>query len=119
LSGVIRCTHRLRDSAPERRECILLKKRMRAVFDAAMFRRARGERMTSIDLTSLVDTQARVLEEWFRLPESRRRDATDAVAFAYRLLRDQPELFAGPKEVAHESIVNWLLPHLTEAVKTG
>ena len=75
--------------------------------------------MTSIDLKSLVDTQARVLEEWFRLPESRRRYATDAVAFAYRLLRDQPELFCGPKEVGHESIVNWLLPHLTEAVKTG
>jgi hypothetical protein len=35
------------------------------------------------------------------------------------LLRDQPELFTGPKEVGHESIVNWLLPHLTEAVKTG
>lgn len=74
--------------------------------------------MTSIDLKSLVDTQARVLEEWFRLPESRRRYATDAVAFAYRLLRDQPELFTGPKEVGHESIVNWLLPHLAEA-KTG
>jgi hypothetical protein len=28
-------------------------------------------------------------------------------------------LFTGPKEVGHESIVNWLLPHLTEAVKTG
>jgi hypothetical protein len=96
-----------------------VKKRMHAVFDAAMFRRARGEGMTSIDLKSLVDTQARVLEEWFRLPESRRRYATDAVAFAYRLLRDQPELFTGPKEVGHESIVNWLLPHLAEAVQTG
>ena len=74
--------------------------------------------LTGIDLKSLVDTQARVLEEWFRLPESRRRHATDAVAFAYRLLRDQPELFTGPKEVEHESIVNWLLPHLSEA-KTG
>jgi hypothetical protein len=92
---------------------------MRAIFDAAMFRRARGEGMTGIDLKSLVDTQARVLEEWFRLPESRRRYATDAVAFAYRLLRDQPELFSGPKEVGHESIVNWLLPHLAEAAKTG
>jgi hypothetical protein len=60
--------------------------------------------VTSIDLKPLVDTQARVLEEWFRLPESRRRYATDAVA--------------GPKEVGHESIVNWLLPHLAEA-KTG
>ena len=63
------------------------------------------------------ETQARVLEEWFRLPESRRRYATDAVAFAYRLLRDQPELL-GLKEIGHESIVNWLLPHLAEA-KTG
>jgi hypothetical protein len=74
--------------------------------------------LTGIDIKSLVDTQARVLEEWFRLPESRRRYATDAVAFAYRLLRDQPELFTGRKEVGHESIVNWLLPHLAEA-KTG
>jgi hypothetical protein len=71
-----------------------------------------GEGMTK------ADTQARVLEEWFRLPESRRRYATDAVAFAYRLLRDQPELFGGPKDIGHESIVNWLLPHLAEA-KTG
>jgi hypothetical protein len=63
------------------------------------------------------ETQARVLEEWFRLPESRRRYATDAVAFAYRLLRDQPELL-GLKEIGHESIVSWLLPHLAEA-KTG
>ena len=57
------------------------------------------------------ETQARVLEEWFRLPESRRRYATDAVAFAYRLLRDQPELLGGPKEIGHESIVDWLLPN--------
>jgi hypothetical protein len=71
-----------------------------------------GEGMTK------ADTQARVLEEWFRLPESRRRYATDAVAFAYRLLRDQPELFGGLKDIGHESIVTWLLPHLAEA-KTG
>jgi hypothetical protein len=64
------------------------------------------------------ETQARVLEEWFRLPESRRRHATDAVAFAYRLLRDQPELVGGLKEIGHEAIVDWLLPHLAEA-KTG
>jgi hypothetical protein len=83
-----------------------------------MFPRARGEGMTSFDLESLVDIQARVLEEWFRLPESRRRYATDAVAFAYRLLRDQPDLFAGPKDLGHESIVTWLLPHIAEA-KTG
>ena len=77
-----------------------------------MFQRARGEGMTKLD------TQARVLEEWLRLPESRRRDATDAVAFAYRLLRDQPQLFSGPQQIGHESIVKWLLPHLAEA-KTG
>ena len=35
------------------------------------------------------DARARVLEEWFRLPQSRRCHATDAVAFAFRLLRDQ------------------------------
>jgi hypothetical protein len=64
------------------------------------------------------DTQARVLEEWFRLPESRRRYATDAVAFAYRLLRDHPEIFGGLQDIGHESIVKWLLPHLAEA-KTG
>jgi hypothetical protein len=89
-----------------------LKNRMHAIPDAAMVRRARGEGMTK------AETQARVLEEWFRLPESRRRYATDAVAFAYRLLRDQPELVGGPKEIGHESIVDWLLPHLAEA-KTG
>jgi len=89
-----------------------IKKWLHAVFDAAMFPRACGKGMTKLD------TQARVLEEWFRLPESRRRYATDAVAFAYRLLRDQPELFIGLKEISHESIVSWLLPHLAEA-KTG
>ena len=62
-----------------------------------------------------LDTQARVLEEWLRLPESRRRDATDAVAFAYRLLREHPELFVTSQETSHESIVSWLLPHLAEA----
>jgi hypothetical protein len=81
-------------------------------FSALLCSRAlAGEGMTK------AETQARVLEEWFRLPESRRRYATDAVAFAYRLLRDHPELL-GPKEIGYESIVNWLLPHLTEA-KTG
>ena len=58
------------------------------------------------------DARARVLEEWFRLPQSRRCHATDAVAFAFRLLRDQPDLFRGLKETHHERIVNWLLPHL-------
>jgi hypothetical protein len=58
------------------------------------------------------DAQARVLEEWFRLPESRRSHATDAVAFAFRLLRDEPDLFRGTKETSHEMIVKWLLPHI-------
>jgi hypothetical protein len=95
------------------RACAWLKNRMRVFFDAAMFRRARGR-----GTLTKAETQARILEEWFRLPESRRRYATDAVAFAYRLLRDQPELVGGPKEIGHESIVDWLLPHLAEA-KTG
>jgi hypothetical protein len=66
-------------------------------------------------MAQVVDTQARVLEEWFRLPESRRRHATDAVAFAFQLLREKPELFADLKEIGHELIVTWLLPHLAEA----
>jgi hypothetical protein len=59
-----------------------------------------------------LDDKARVLEEWFRLPESRRRDATDAVAFAFRLLQEQPEMFGGLGETTHEAIVTWLLPYL-------
>ena len=60
-----------------------------------------------------LDDQARVLEEWFRLPESRRRDATDAVAFAFRFLQEQPELpTTEEEEVDHERIIAWLLPHL-------
>ena len=57
----------------------------------------------------------RVLEEWLRLPESRRRHATDAVAFAYRLLREQPELFrdANP-HTSHENIVKWLSPYVNK-----
>jgi hypothetical protein len=59
-----------------------------------------------------LDQQSRVLEEWFRLPESRRRDATDAVAFAFRLLQERPDMFADTKETGHELIVSWLLPYL-------
>jgi hypothetical protein len=62
-----------------------------------------------------LDAHARVLEEWFRLPESRRRHATDAVAFAFRLLREQSELSASLTERGHEPIVSWLLPHLCNA----
>jgi hypothetical protein len=64
-----------------------------------------------------LDVRARVLEEWFRLPESRRRYPTDAVAFAFRILREQPELTNLAKDLSHESIVTWLLPliHATEA----
>jgi hypothetical protein len=62
-----------------------------------------------------LEAQARVIEEWFRLPESRRLHATDAVAFAFRLLQDQPEMFArnrGRDEVNHDVILEWLLPYL-------
>jgi hypothetical protein len=85
--------------------------------DARIFRRCYVPPRSRERALTKAETQARILEEWFRLPESRRRYATDAVAFAYRLLRDQPEL-GGPKEIGHESIVDWLLPHLAEA-KTG
>lgn len=57
-----------------------------------------------------LDEQARVLEEWFRLPASRRQHPTDVVAFAYRLLQDRPELLADATR--HEHIVAWLLPHV-------
>lgn len=62
-----------------------------------------------------VDAQSRVLEEWFRLPESRRRHATDAVAFAFRLLQEQPELLHGLTDASHELILRWLIPHLANA----
>jgi len=58
----------------------------------------------------------RVVEAWLRLPESRRRHATDAVAFAYRLLREQPELFSSDNQAAsHEHIVSWLSPYVEQA----
>jgi hypothetical protein len=60
-----------------------------------------------------LDERARVVEEWLRLPESRRRHATDAVAFAYRLLRERPELFRN-HVISHESIVSWLAPYLNK-----
>jgi hypothetical protein len=59
---------------------------------------------------SQLDERARVLEEWFRLPESRRRHPTDVIAFAYRLLQDRPDLFGAA--TSHENVVAWLLPHL-------
>lgn len=59
-----------------------------------------------------VDERARVLEEWLRLPVSRRQHPTDVVAFAYRLLQDRPDWFA--TATRHEHIVAWLLPHLAD-----
>lgn len=64
---------------------------------------------------TLADCQARVLEEWLRLPPSRRRHPTDAVAFAYRLLRDRPDLLgnaASNPGATQDTIVSWLLPYL-------
>jgi len=62
-----------------------------------------------------LDVRACVLEEWFRLPESRRRYATDAVAFAFRILRERPDLVSTANGISHESIVTWLLPHIHTA----
>lgn len=59
-----------------------------------------------------LDVRESILEEWFRLPESRRRHATDAVAFAFRILRERPDLVIATKGLDHESITNWLMPHI-------
>lgn len=67
---------------------------------------------------TLLDDQARILEEWFRLPQSRRRHPTDAVAFAYRLLRDRPDMLIAEAPNGHDMVVNWLLPYLATA-ETG
>lgn len=61
---------------------------------------------------SQLDEKKRVLEQWLQLPESRRRDATDVVAFAYRLLQERPELVGENRQSSLDMIVNWLLPHL-------
>ena len=70
-----------------------------------------------------LEAQARVLEEWFRLPESRRMHATDAVAFAFRLLQDRPEMVARlpihNDAANHDIIVGWLLPYLTRQGELG
>jgi hypothetical protein len=62
-----------------------------------------------------LDVREHVLQEWFRLPESRRRHATDAVAFAFRILRERPDLIIETKDLNHESIVTWLQPHIRSA----
>lgn len=60
-----------------------------------------------------LEEQKRVLEQWLQLPESRRRDATDVVAFAYRLLRERPELLRDNNgQISLDTIVGWLMPHL-------
>nr|MBO2489695.1 hypothetical protein [Gammaproteobacteria bacterium] len=65
-----------------------------------------------------LDVRACVLEEWFRQPESRRRHATDAVAFAFRLLRERPDLLSTARDLDHDAIVGWLLPHLQPATES-
>jgi hypothetical protein len=80
--------------------------------NAAKVARARANTSRAEIGMARLDDKARILEEWFRLPESRRCDATDAVAFAYRLLQEQPDTFAELGETAHELIVAWLLPYL-------
>jgi hypothetical protein len=61
---------------------------------------------------SQLDEKKRVLEQWLQLPESRRRDATDVVVFAYRLLQERPDLVGENRQSSLDMIVNWLLPHL-------
>ena len=58
------------------------------------------------------EAQKRVIEEWLRLPASRRQHATDAVAFAFRLLREEPTLLNGLTDAGYELILKWLTPHL-------
>jgi hypothetical protein len=83
-----------------------LKTRMRMCSKADMFATPAEWRMLQ------TDAQERILEAWFRLPESRRRYATDAVAFAFRVLREDPGLLSDLKDSDHERIVSWLLPHI-------
>jgi hypothetical protein len=78
-------------------------------FEAAMFPRRAVE-----GFMPHADTQQRIIEEWFRLPESRRRHATDAVAFAFRVLQDHPELMRELTDAGHEVIMSWLAPYLGE-----
>jgi len=59
-----------------------------------------------------LDEKKRVLEQWLQLPESRRRHATDVVAFAYRLLQERPELVGENRQSSLDMIVGWLLPHV-------
>jgi hypothetical protein len=59
-----------------------------------------------------VEEQQRVVAEWLLLPESRRRDATDVVAFAYRLLRERPDLFDDTRQTTLDTIVGWITPLL-------
>lgn len=61
------------------------------------------------------EAQKRVIEEWLRLPASRRQHATDAVAFAFRLMREEPTLMSGLTDAGHELILKWLTPHLSKA----
>ncbi len=61
---------------------------------------------------SAVEEQQRVVAEWLLLPESRRRDATDVVACAYRLLRERPDLFDDTRQPTLDTIVGWITPLL-------
>jgi len=65
-----------------------------------------------------LDERTCILEEWLRLPESRRCHATDVVAFAYRLLQERPELFQERNQTGLDTVVNWLLPYVSN-VSTG
>jgi hypothetical protein len=85
---------------------------MRGLEVTAIFRSRDFDGNVGGGVMALPDERTHVVEAWLRLPESRRRHATDAVAFAYRLLREQPEIFCS-QAASHENIVTWLQPFLT------
>jgi hypothetical protein len=59
-----------------------------------------------------VEEQQRVVAEWLLLPESRRRDATDVVAFAYRQLWERPDLVEDTRQTTLDTNVGWNTPLL-------
>lgn len=64
---------------------------------------------------SQLDEQQRILQEWLQLPETRRRHATDVVAFAYRLLQERPELAGENPQYSLDRIVGWLSMYVKKA----
>jgi hypothetical protein len=52
-----------------------------------------------------------ILDEWERLPEERRRNEDQAVAFIFNLMNRRPEIFQFKyRKNPVETILCWLLP---------